>query len=324
EYDEQIESIHAMHPDHIFERVAVQDIQHAADVLRPVYERTNRHDGFISMEVSPTLANDSKGSIAEARRLHKEIDRPNVMIKIPATPAGIPAIEELISEGVNVNVTLIFAIDAYQQVIEAYLKGLERRKGDLSSIASVASFFVSRVDSNVDKRLEQLMKDKPEVSAQAKPLLGKAAIANARLAYQAFLSHFKSGPNVGRFQALAARGAQLQRPLWASTGTKNPAYSDVLYVEELIGPDTVNTMPPATVDAFKDHGHVKRTVDSGADAAADTIRQLAAVGVDMREVTDQLLDQGVRLFADAFSTLIAAIDLKRKRLKSLALDEKAH
>ncbi len=300
EYDDQIEALHNLHPDEIFEQLAVDDIRNAADVLRPVYERTNKRDGYISMEVSPNLANDTKASIEEAHRLHKEINRPNVFIKIPATPAGMPAIEQLISEGINVNVTLIFAIEAYEQVMEAYIKGLERHQGDLSSIASVASFFVSRVDSNVDKRLDQLEKEKPELKGKIEALKGKAAIANAKLAYQAYLAKFVSGPEAARFKALQARGATLQRPLWASTGTKNPAYSDVMYVDGLIGPDTVNTAPPATIDAFKDHGKVKRTVDTGLDTARQTIKDLDGLGIHMQDVTAQLLDEGVTLFCGCF------------------------
>src|SRR5690348_10482402 len=220
EYDAQIKTLLRDKPGEIFEKLAVDDIRNAADVLAPVYQRTNRRDGYISMEVFPELANDTQGSVEQARKLWNEIDKPNLMIKIPATPAGIPAIEQLISEGINVNVTLIFAVDMYRQVMDAYLKGLERRSGDLTGIASVASFFVSRVDSAVDKQLEALARDKPEIAQ----LYGKAAVANAKVAYQAFKETFAGQ----RFASLKARGAAVQRPLWASTGTKNPTYSDVL------------------------------------------------------------------------------------------------
>ncbi|MHB8620270.1 MAG: bifunctional transaldolase/phosoglucose isomerase, partial [Chloroflexota bacterium] len=299
----------------IFERLAVDDIRNAADVLRPVYERTHKRDGYISMEVSPSFANDTPASLEEARRLWGEVNRPNLMIKIPATPAGMPAIKQLIGEGMNVNVTLIFAIEAYRQVMEAYISGLEHRSGDLSQIASVASFFVSRVDSNVDRRLEQIQREKPDLAGRAKALMGRAAIANARLAYQAFLETFVAGPGRSRFEALERRGAKVQRPLWASTGTKNPQYSDVLYVEELIGRDTVNTMPPQTVAAFKDHGEVEATVDQDPEGAGRTIEQLKELGIDMREVTAELLDEGVKLFADAFSTLMQVIEAKREALQ---------
>ena len=259
------------------------------------------------MEVFPELANDTQGSVEQARKLWQEIDKPNLMIKIPATPAGIPAIEQLISEGINVNVTLIFAVEMYRQVMDAYLKGLERRSGDLTGIASVASFFVSRVDSAVDKQLEALAHDKPDVAK----LAGKAAVANAKVAYQAFKETFDGQ----RFASLKARGAAVQRPLWASTGTKNPTYSDVLYVEELIGRDTVNTMPPATVEAFKDHGEVEATIEQDLAGAKQALAAIEAAGVSMASVTKDLLDEGVKLFVDAFDTLMSVIDAKREALR---------
>jgi transaldolase / glucose-6-phosphate isomerase len=307
EYDAQIKTLLRDKPGEIFEKLAVQDIRAAADVLAPVYKGTNKRDGYISMEVWPELANDTQGSIEQARKLWKEIDKPNLMIKIPATPAGIPAIEQLISEGINVNVTLIFAVEMHRQVMDAYLKGLERRSGDLTGIASVASFFISRVDSAVDKQLEQLAADKPEVAS----LYGKAAIANAKVAYEAFQETFAGQ----RFATLRQRGAAVQRPLWASTGTKNPSYSDVLYVEEIIGRDTVNTMPPATVEAFKDHGEVEATIGQDLPGAKRALSELGAAGVDMAKVTQSLLDEGVKLFADAFDTLMSVIDAKREALR---------
>ena len=311
EYDAQIKTLLRSKPSHIFEQLAVQDIKDAADVLAPVYKTTNKRDGYISMEVWPELANDTQGSIEQARSLWSEIDKPNLMIKIPATPAGIPAIEQLISEGINVNVTLIFAVEMYRQVMDAYLKGLERRTGDLAGIASVASFFVSRVDSAVDRELEDLARDKPELATRAEALLGKIAIANAKLAYAEFKNVFGGE----RFAVLKARGAAIQRPLWASTGTKNPKYSDVLYVEELIGRDTVNTMPPPTVIAFKDHGEVEATVDQDLPGAKRQLQQLEELGISMQQVTDGLLSEGVKLFVDAFDTLMSVIDAKREALR---------
>jgi transaldolase/glucose-6-phosphate isomerase len=311
EYDAQIKTLLRDKPGDIFEKLAVQDIRDAADVLAPVYKATDKRDGYISMEVFPELANDTQGSIEQARKLWQEIDKPNLMIKIPATPAGIPAIEQLISEGINVNVTLIFAVDMYRQVMDAYLKGLERRSGDLTGIASVASFFISRVDSEVDKRLEGIAAAQPDKAALAESLYGKAAIANAKLAYQAFKETFAGQ----RFDSLRQRGAAVQRPLWASTGTKNPKYSDVLYVEEIVGRDTVNTMPPATVSAFKDHGEVEATIEQDVAGAQRQIEQIEQVGVPMAEVTQKLLDEGVKLFVDAFDTLMSVISAKRDALR---------
>src|SRR5438034_932137 len=311
EYDAQIKTLLRDKPGDIFEKLAVQDIRAAADVLAPVYKQTKKRDGYISMEVWPELANDSQGSIEQARKLWKEIDRPNLMIKIPATPAGIPAIEQLISEGINVNVTLIFAVEMYRQVMDAYLKGLERRSGDLAGIASVASFFISRVDTAIDRQLEQIARDKPEQAGAVQGLMGKAAIANAKIAYQAFKETFAGS----RFSVLADRGAVVQRPLWASTGTKNPTYSDVLYVEELIGRDTVNTMPPPTVEAFKDHGEVEPTIEQDLEAARRALGQIEQLGIGMPAVTQELLDEGVKLFADAFDTLMSVIDAKREALR---------
>jgi transaldolase/glucose-6-phosphate isomerase len=284
----------------LFERLAVADIQDAADALRPVYDESAGRDGFVSLEVSPTLANDTEGTIAEAMRLWQAVDRENLMIKVPATAAGIPAIKALIAAGVNINVTLLFATAAYEQVAEAYISGLEEyasRGGDVSHVASVASFFISRIDSAVDAELAERREP------VARHLQGKVAIANAKLTYQRFRELF-SGP---RWDKLDAAGAQKQRLLWASTGTKNPAYGDVVYVEELIGPDTVDTIPPATYDAFRDHGRARATLEEGLEEAHDTMESLARLGIDFGVITDRLLDEGVRLFVDAFDSLIAAV-----------------
>ncbi len=311
EYDAQIKTLLRSRAADIFEQLAVQDIRDAADVLAAVYKRTNKRDGYISMEVWPELANDSQGSIEQARKLWQEIDRPNLMIKIPATPAGIPAIEQLISEGINVNVTLIFAVEMYGQVMDAYLRGLERRSGDLAGIASVASFFVSRVDTAVDRRLEEIARERPDSAGIVQMLYGKAAIANAKLAYYAFKQTFAGQ----RFATLRQRGAAVQRPLWASTGTKNPNYNDVLYVEELIGRDTVNTMPPATVEAFKEHGEVEPTIEQDLEGAKRALRQLEELGIHMAKVTEELLGEGVKLFAEAFDTLMSVLEAKREALR---------
>ncbi|HEY6274157.1 MAG TPA: bifunctional transaldolase/phosoglucose isomerase [Terriglobales bacterium] len=296
----------------IFERIAIRDIQDAADLLRPVYDSTRRRDGYVSLEVSPELARNTQGSIAEARRLWKEVNRENVMIKIPGTPAGVPAIRQLISEGINVNVTLLFSQEAHVQVAEAHIAGLEALEasgGDVSKMAGVASFFVSRIDSLVDSMISARLKNasSPQEEKTLSGLLGKVAIANAKQAYRKYGELFSSS----RWKALAARGAQTQRLLWASTSTKNPSYSDVLYVEDLIGPDTVNTLPPATIDAFRDHGHVSRTLDEDVSAADRIMSDLAAVGISMQEVTEKLLDEGIQLFSDAFKKLIAAVEQKK-------------
>lgn len=292
----------------VYERLAVRDIQDAADVLRPVYEATRARDGYVSLEVSPHLAHDTAGTIDEARRLWRTVDRPNLMIKVPGTPAGVPAFAALIEEGINVNVTLLFSRAAYRKVAEAYVAAVEKRAargGDVGRIASVASFFVSRIDTAVDKLLGGRIAAAPDDAARArlKGLLGKAAIANAKLAYRSYLEVF----GAPRWQALAAKGARTQRVLWASTSTKNPDYRDVVYIEELIGPDTVNTVPPATLDAFRDHGRARASLTedvAGAQAAMDA---LAALGISMEQVTDELLADGVKLFADAFDQLLRAI-----------------
>jgi transaldolase len=290
--------------DEIYEALVLEDIGRAADLLLPVYERTAGVDGYVSLEVSPTLAHDSANTIAEAKRLFAALGRPNVMIKVPATPAGMPAIEALIAAGVNVNATLIFALAQYDAVAHAYVAGLERMSasgGDLK-VASVASFFVSRVDSAVDKALQ--------AHPQEMHLQGKTAIANAKIAYAHFKEIF-SGP---RWEKLAAQGARVQRPLWASTSTKNPSYPDTLYVDTLIGPDTVNTIPPHTLQAVLDHGAVAPTLETGLDEVHAHLARLAELGIDMDAVTQELLEQGVDSFAQAFKSLLASIAAKREQL----------
>ena len=293
----------------IYEQIAIRDIQDAADALRPVYEESKFRDGYVSLEVSPYLARKTPETMDEARRLWKAVKRENVMIKVPGTAEGLPAIRQLIGEGININVTLLFAQEVYEQVADAYIAGLEdlaERGGNLKKMASVASFFISRIDTLVDSKLEEKTKATTDAKQQAllKDLLGKIAIANGKLTYQRYQKIF-SGP---RWQALAAKGAQTQRVLWASTSSKNPAYRDVIYVEELIGADTVNTMPPATVDAFRDHGKLRNSLTEDVPAAAKVMDDLARAGISIKEVTDKLTQDGVKLFADAFDKLLAAVE----------------
>lgn len=293
----------------LYEELAVRDIQDAADVLRPVYEQTKRRDGYVSLEVSPYLAHKTQETIAEARRLWKTVGRENAMIKVPGTVEGIPAFQQLISEGINVNVTLLFAQDAYERVAEAYISGAEelaKRGGDVSRIASVASFFVSRIDALVDSMLAERIKSAktPGDKALVSGLKGKVAIANAKLAYQSYKAIFGGD----RWQALAKRGAQTQRVLWASTGTKDSAYSDLLYIEELIGSDTVNTIPPATYDAFRDHGRPRASLEKNIDEARQTMQNLARTGISIKDVTNRLTDEGVKLFAHSFDKLLEVVD----------------
>jgi transaldolase len=276
------------------------DIRDALRILRPVYDESQGLDGFVSVEVAPSLARDTEGTTAAARHLHTEIAAPNLYVKIPGTAEGVPAIRQMISEGRSINVTLLFSVERYGEVIEAYLSGLEACDGDLSAVSSVASFFVSRVDTEVDHRLEQIGSD------EALAVRGKAAVANAKLAYALFTERF-SGP---RWDALAARGARPQRPLWASTSTKNPAYPDTLYIDQLIGPHTVNTIPDATIDAFEDHGTVARTVDLGIDEARADLEALAALGVDLDDVAKVLEDEGVAAFSKSFDELIGSLQAK--------------
>ena len=296
-----------------YELLAIRDIQDATDLMRPVYDSAQRKDGFVSLEVSPYLARETDATIQEARRLWKAVGRENVMIKVPGTAEGLPAIKQLISEGINVNVTLLFAQPVYEQVADAYIAGLEQLAssgGDLSRVASVASFFISRIDTLVDSIVGEKLKNTSDPAQQAllKSVLGKVAIANGRLTYQRYLAIF-SGP---RWEALARKGAQTQRVLWASTSTKNPNYRDVLYVEELIGKDTVNTIPPATFDAFRDHGKLRNSLTEDIAAAKATMDTLPKVGISMREVTDKLTNDGVKLFADAFDQLLAAVEKSSK------------
>ena len=302
-YDDQIRgvpgSLTAMR---LFELVETTDVRDACDIFRAVHDQSMGDDGFVSIEVSPGAANDMHATVSEAERLWATVKRPNVMIKIPGTPEGAMAVERTIAAGINVNITLLFSIDAYASVIEAHMRGLEARVKagkDISTIHSVASFFVSRVDSEVDKRL-----------ATNDALKGKAAIANAKLAY----ALFQKETGTPRWKALAAKGASVQRPLWASTSTKNPAYRDVMYVEQLIGPNTVNTMPPATIDAFRDHGKVARTVDRDLDVAKKQLADIEAAGVSMKDVTNKLLADGLASFQKSFETLIAGLEKKTKAL----------
>jgi transaldolase / glucose-6-phosphate isomerase len=297
-----------------YEQIAIRDIQDAADILRPVYQSSNYRDGYVSLEVSPLLAMKTPETINEARRLWKTVGRENVMIKVPGTSAGLPAIRQLIGEGININVTLLFAQEVYEQVAEAYIAGLEdlaKRGGNLKKMAGVASFFISRIDTMVDGLIKDKLKSVSNAQEEAtlKGLLGKVAIANGKLAYQSYVRIF-AGP---RWQALATKGAQTQRVLWASTSTKNPQYRDVMYVEELIGPDTVNTMPPATVDAFRDHGQVRPSLTENIAGAQKTMDELARAGISIKEVTDKLTVEGVKLFADAFNKLLAAVAQNTKQ-----------
>jgi transaldolase/glucose-6-phosphate isomerase len=299
-------------PERVYERIAVEDIRMAADQIRPVFEASNGRDGFVSLEVSPKLAYDTSRTVSEAHRLWEAVARPNLMIKVPATPAGIPAIERLISDGINVNVTLLFAVQMYARVAEAYIRGLESRilaGKPVKNLASVASFFVSRIDSNIDAQLERRAQALSEPQRQKLlDLRGKAAIANAKLAYE----HYRNVIGSPRWKKLTAHGAHAQRLLWASTSTKNPAYPDTLYVDELIGPDTVNTIPPSTLDAFRDHGRLEATLEPGLADAKSTLGELAAAGVSLETVTTQLLDEGVKLFEEAFDRLLEAVGRARQ------------
>ena len=308
----------------IYEELAVRDIQSAADTLAPVYEKTRGTDGFVSLECSPLLANDTAGTIEEARRLWRWVDRKNVMIKIPGTPAGMPAIEQCIYEGININITLLFSLESYEQTVEAYLRGLERRLAEqkpVNRIASVASFFVSRIDTAIDKRLGELISKSTsdEEKARLELLLGRIAVANAKVAYQRFKEVFHGE----RFAKLKAAGAQVQRPLWASTSTKNPAYRDVYYVEELIGPETIDTVPPATLAAFRDHGVVRPTLEAKMDDERARLQSLEEIGISLDEVTAQVLADGVRLFVEPFEKLLKAIESRRDEILGRAASSNA-
>ena len=298
----------------LFELISTTDVRDACDIFRGVYDREGAKDGFVSIEVSPAAAHDLLGTVSEAARLWSTVDRPNVMVKVPGTIEGADAVRRLIASGLNINITLLFSLDAYRRVIEAYMAGLEERVAagkDIRNIASVASFFVSRVDSEVDKRLDAILKSaSPEKRKQIDSLRGKAAIANAKLAYRIFQKEFSSP----RWKKLEAKGASVQRVLWASTSTKNPSYRDVMYVEQLIGPHTVNTMPPQTIEAFRDHGEVKRTVDKEVDVAETVIRDLAQLGISIDDVTEKLLVDGLASFQKSYDTLIAGLSKKTKAL----------
>jgi transaldolase/glucose-6-phosphate isomerase len=304
-------------PMDIYERLAIKDIQDAADQLKPVWDRTHGVDGYVSLEVSPYLAMDADKTIHEAERLWKAVGRPNLMIKVPGTQPGVPAIRHLIGEGINVNVTLLFGLDAYMAVAEAHVAGLEHFKahgGDVSKVHGVASFFVSRIDTQIDKKIDERVKAGDAKAGALKALRGKVAIANAKIAYQRYIAMISTA----RWKALAETGASPQRLLWASTGTKDPAYSDVLYVEGLIGPDTVNTMPTKTLEAFRDHGKVGPTLTEDADGASDILVTQAQLGLDLEGVTRQLVVDGVKSFADAFDQLLGAVRSKRDQMMGKA------
>lgn len=317
-YDEQMNQLiqEGKSTSEIYEALIIADIQTVADTLRPIYDQSNGHDGYVSLEVSPELAHNTEATLSEVRRFWKMVNRPNLMIKIPGTPEGLPAILHSLTEGINVNITLIFSLDTYRKVADAYISALEKRSAegkDISRIASVASFFVSRVDTLVDKMLEDKIKTTSDSAEQQKlkSLEGKAAIANARIVYQEFKSLFYSP----RFEKLKQQGAHVQRPLWASTSTKNPAYRDVLYAEELIGPDTVDTMPLETIQNFKDHGQARLSIGEGIPQAHAELDALESVGIHYDQVTQQLQDEGVKKFADSFHELFQGIESKKKAIK---------
>jgi transaldolase len=311
DYDDALRRLAAQDktPKNIYEELAIDDIQQAAGILLPVYEQSTGNDGYISLEVSPQLAHDTGGTVKEVRRLFAAVDRPNVMIKVPATIEGMPAIEQLTAEGININVTLMFSLDQYDKVAEAYITGLERHineASDLSGIASVASFFVSRVDVKIDQMLDEIG------TPAAQKLRGKIGIANAKMAYQRFKETFQGE----RWERLADHGARLQRVLYGSTSTKDPKYPDTLYADNLIGPHTVNTLPPATIDAFLDHGTTALTLEAGLDLARDQLANLEQVGIKLDEVTQQLLDEGVEKFARPFASLMEAISEQTKHVST--------
>ncbi|MDQ3243910.1 MAG: transaldolase [Gemmatimonadota bacterium] len=315
EYDEQLTTAPSDLPAaQLFELVETTDVQRACDLFAGVYQRTHGDDGYVSIEVSPGVAHECNQTVAEAHRLWKTVDRPNVMVKVPGTDQGALAVRELIADGINVNITLLFSVDSHDRVIDAYMSGLEDRVSagkPVDRIFSVASFFVSRVDTEMDKRLDELIKSaNPADRDRLRMLRGRAAVANARMAYRLFSRRFAEA----RWKSLESHGARVQKPLWASTGVKNPAYRDVMYVEELIGPKTVNTMPPALIDAFREHGDVQRTVDRRTGAAEGVLREIEAVGIPMREVTDKLLVDGLASFQKSFDSLIAGIERKLSQL----------
>jgi len=313
DYDESLLPLAAssLTDEELFFKLAIEDIQAATDLFLPLYQQSKGGDGYVSLEVSPYLANDTASTLAQAKQLWQRVNRPNLMIKIPATKPGLPAITDAIAAGINVNVTLIFSLERYGEVMDAYQKGLEKRVDQgqpISAIASVASFFVSRVDTKIDPLLQKIIRKGGSKAEKAARLLGKAAIANARLAYADFKHTFSNE----RFQKLKARGALLQRPLWASTSTKNPNYRDVMYVEELIGPDTVDTAPPQTLVAFLDHGRVRPSLEENLDDARHTLADLKKLGITMNDVTRELEEEGVKSFSDAFTVLLEAIHKRRQ------------
>jgi transaldolase/glucose-6-phosphate isomerase len=314
DYDDQIKDVLDRSPDllaaQIIEALMIRDIQDAADVLRPVYDRTHGGDGYVSIEVSPGLARDTEGTIEEVRRLWNTVQRKNVMVKIPATREGLPAIQQMLSEGININITLLFAVGRYRDVTRAYLSALEKRVKEgkpVDHVASVASVFVSRIDTLVDQELQKKIDAGAAGTDRLRSLLGKVAVANARMTYQAFKEAF-SGT---RWEALKAKGAALQRPLWGSTGTKNPAYSDLLYVDTLIGPHTVNTVPPKTWEAILDHGQPRLTIEEDLDRARATLRDLQEAGIDLTHVTDKLEQDGVAAFKKSFDDLCRSLEQKK-------------
>ena len=314
-YDDVLHSLAGknLSPTAKFESLAIRDIQDAADALRSVYDSSKGRDGYVSLEVSPYLARDTQATLEEARRLWMAVGKPNVMIKVPGTAEGIPAFQQLISDGININVTLLFSQQVYEQVAEAYVAGLEQlaaHGGDVSKIASVASFFISRIDSAIDKIVESRLKTSKDSAEQTslKGIQGKVAIANGKLAYQSYSKIF----GTEQWKKLAAKGAKTQRVLWASTSTKSPAYSDVMYIEELIGPDTVNTIPPSTFDAYRNHGHPRQTLTENIAQAKQVMETLPKLGISMKEVTDKLTDDGVKLFSEAFDKLLQTIEKNAK------------
>ena len=317
DYDETVQRLahEGRQAEQIFEAVAVEDIQMAADLFLPTYRATDARDGYVSIEVSPTLAHDTQGTIQEARRLFRKVNRPNVLVKVPGTAEGLAAIQQLLGEGININITLLFAIERYEQVANAYIAALEKLAAEgkpLKPVASVASFFVSRIDTLVDKQLEARYRAAASAAEgeRISSLFGKAAIANAKLAYQRFKGIF-AGP---RFQPLAEKGARVQRMLWASTSTKNPKYRDILYAAELIGPDTIDTMPASTMDAFRDHGEVHTTIEEGLAECRQVMARLEEVGIDFASVTRKLEEQGVEAFANDYQKLLSSISEKRDRV----------
>lgn len=318
-YDDQIVDLarKGMNAEDIVWEIMVTDVRSACDTFKPLFESTGGKHGHVSLELNPTMAHDTQGSLAQAKQLVQRVDRPNLFIKVPGTPEGLPVITELLSEGVNVNVTLLFAVEVYEKVIDAYLAGLEQRLekgGSIATLQSVASFFVSRVDTEADKRMDKRAAGEPSLKPRIDALRGRVAVANARLAYDLFEKKF-SGE---RWERLKAKGGQAQRPLWASTGTKNKAYSDTLYVAELIGPDCVNTMPDETIDAFRDHGEVKRTLTAETIADAHAVcREFADLGFDLSDITQNtLVKEGVQKFADSYHELVEAVRVERELLLS--------